>query len=359
MKKTVGVLLAVCLLLSGCSSLFSGSYAKVEPHTEPSNQQNKPVVTVSCYEQMRHALVSVIESGGDSVLLSVNYPLEEVVRTDMNKAIDEICRTNPYAAYAVSDIRYDLGANGSSKAVSVQISYLPNRILANRIQKVENAEQIRKIVQKQMDECAANVVLYTQSKISVDYEQMVADYAIQYPQKVMEAPAVTVQRCPENADKQIVELRFSYRTSREELRTMQNKVTPVFASAEQHVAGKRTDKEKAERLYSFLMNRYEYDLQTSITPAYSLLLHGVGDCNAFAVVYAAMCRQANVNCQIVTGTRNDEPWVWNVMEIEGVFYHLDMLRCSEEGEFRLRTKDEMKNYVWDYTAYPSTAREKS
>ena len=357
MKQTVALLLMVCLLLSGCGPMLSGSYAMVVPHTEPTNQQNKQVITVSSYEQMRYALVSVIESGGESALLSVNYPLEEMVQGDMDKAIDDICSTNPYAAYAVGDIRYELGANGSSKAVSVQISYLPNRILANRIQKVESVEQVQQIVRKQMDDCAASIVLYTQTKLSVDYVQMVADYAFQYPQKVMEAPEVTVKRYPENAEKQIVELRFSYRTSREELRTMQNKVAPVFASAEQHAAGNRTAREKAERLYSFLMNRYEYDVQTSITPVYSLLLYGVGDSYAFAVVYGAMCRQAEVNCQIVIGTRGGEPWVWNVIELDGVYYHLDLLRCDEEQGFRLRTKDEMKNYVWDYAAYPATVKE--
>ena len=44
------------------------------------------------------------------------------------------------------------------------------------------------------------------------------------------------------------------------------------------------------------MERYDYRIETSITPAYSLLRHGVGDSRAFAVVYAAMCQQAGLEC---------------------------------------------------------------
>ena len=106
-------------------------------------------------------------------------------------------------------------------------------------------------------------------------------------------------------------------------------------------------------LYAFLMERFEYKQETSITPAYSLLRHGTGDSRAFAQVYAAMCRDAGLTCMTVTGTRDGEPWTWNILLDGEEYYHVDLLRCSENGRYREQTDAEMEGYVWDYSEYPA------
>ena len=140
---------------------------------------------------------------------------------------------------------------------------------------------------------------------------------------------------------------------RSNLRQMQSQVQPIFNSAVQYAKG-GTDYQKLQRLYSFLMERFsEYQIKTSITPSYSLLHHGVGDSRTFAIVYAQMCRMAGVNSQVVTGTLQGEPWYWNLVESDGTFYHVDLLRSHEENGFRLLTDEQMAEYVWDYSAYPA------
>lgn len=357
MKRMLILCLSLCLLLSGCSLLSRGSYSSATPHTEPSDQQNRPAIEVSDYAQLCSALTSLVAGNADRAMLTMLYDDEEVARQDMEDAVADVLKNDPFTAYAVEDIRYDFGASGGRKGVSVQIFYYPNRVRIDKIQRVKTLDQVQQIVSQRLDACDADVVLYFDNPENVDYVQMVADYALTYPQRVMEAPEVSVNLYPEEGQQQVVELKFTYQTSRVELRTLQNKVAPVFSSALQHVSGNRTDTEKAMRLYSFLMDRYEYNIQTSITPAYSLLQHGVGDCRAFAMVYAAMCRQADVECRVVTGTRSGESWVWNALQIDGEYYYLDLLRCNSEDRFRLYSKDEMYDYVWDYSAYPAVAEE--
>ena len=217
---------------------------------------------------------------------------------------------------------------------------------------MQTVSEVRRILTQQLDDCSAGVVLYFDTAEQIDYAQIVEDYALENPLTVMEKPDISVSLYPEGGQPQIVELKFSYQTSRGELKTMQNKVSPVFSSAQQYVNGNWTEAEKCLRLYSFLMDRYEYNIQTSITPAYSLLLHGVGDSRAFATVYAAMCRQAGIECQVVPGTRDGATWVWNVVRINGKYYFLDLLRCKQSGVFTLYEQNQMENYVWDYSAYP-------
>ena len=358
MKRITALFLMISLLLSGCSFWMNGSYSSVEPHEEPSNQTGDTAVSVYNYEEVTAALSSLVESGKESGMLSMQYESEKKAQEDLDRAVAEIGKNHPFAAYAVDKIDYQFGASGGRKAVSIQITYLQNRTRADKIQHAKTLQQVEQIITQQLDACAAGVVVYFESPEQPDYAQMVADYALTYPQLVMEVPEVTVSLYPEQGEKQIAELNFSYQTSRAELRTLQNKVAPVFASAAQHVSGDWSAEEKAQRLYEFLMERYEYNIQTSITPAYSLLLHGVGDHRAFAMVYGAMCREAGLNCHLVTGTRAGTPWVWNAVQIDGEYYYIDLLNSGETG-YRLYAQDEMTQYVWDYSAYPTLAEENS
>lgn len=352
MRKIVALMMCLCLLLSGCSFWSDGSYSSVKPHEEPTNQTVKPAVNVASFEQLLTALASLVESGAENGVLSMEYEDEEAARAALNDAIEDVCQTNPFAVYGVGNISYTLNTGSERHMASVQIDYLPSRVRSNEIQRVQTPADALKIIMQCLNDCDAGVVLYLENPEQADYAQMVADYALTYPQKVIEAPAVTVSLYPKQGQTQIVEIKFAYQTSRAQLRTFQNQVATVFASAFQHVVGNWTEEQRAERLYNFLMNRYEYNIQTSITPAYSLLMHGVGDSRAFAAVYQAICRQANLDSYVVTGTRDGAPWVWNAVQIDGEYYYIDLLRCNEGDGFHLYTQAEMANYVWDYSAYP-------
>ena len=101
------------------------------------------------------------------------------------------------------------------------------------------------------------------------------------------------------------------------------------------------------------MERFNYKVETSITPAYSLLCHGVGDSEAFATVFAAMCRNAGLECHTVSGTRAGEAWFWNMIREGDVYYHVDLLQSKAAGQLQRWTDDQMQGYVWDYSAYPA------
>ncbi len=79
----------------------------------------------------------------------------------------------------------------------------------------------------------------------------------------------------------------------------------------------------------------------------------MGDSEAFAIVYAAMCRAAELDCYIVSGTRGGEPWFWNIIRADDLYYHVDLLQSKDAGAFQMLTDEQMQGYVWDYSAYPA------
>ena len=353
MKRIFAAILIVCLLLSGCANWFDGSYSSVVQHTEPSAQGEESVISVVNYYQLTKALENMVETGTENAALSMEGYDGEAIKA-VDSAIKQVCEENPFAVYGVESIRYEVGTRGGEKTVSVRITYLTNRINRKNIQRIQNEQQIKELIYKQLDDCSSGVVFYFEDWENMDYAQLVSDYAVECPQKVMEVPEVTVNLYPEEGKRRIAEVTFTYQNSRGSLRTMQSQVGLVFSSAEKCVSKDAAAEEKLSQLYAFLMERYnEYEIQTSITPAYTLLLHGVGDNKAFANVYAAMCRGAGVECRTVVGTRAGDPWIWNVAQVDGVYYHIDLLRCRDEGGFRLYADVEMEEYVWDYSAFPT------
>ncbi len=353
MKKGVTAsVLALCLLLTGCSFWMNGHYASVEPYMGQNRKEEEGIVSVSSSQEMRKALEDMVSSAVESRTLSVQNMASETVGENIQRAIQNVLKNYPIAAYAVEDIVYEIGVTGGVSAVVVTVHYNHNRAEIRRIRQVEGVEAASELISAALDELEPGIVLSLQSYWGADFTQIVEDYALLRPDVVMEIPQVTVNTYPDKGSVRVVELKFTYQNSRDDLRSMQWYVQPRFESASLYVSGEETESEKFSRLYAFLMETTQYTVETSITPAYSLLRHSVGDSKAFATVYAAMCRQAGLNCQVVTGTKEGEPWFWNIIQEDDAYYHVDLLQSYAAGAYQKLTDGDMGGYVWDYTAYP-------
>lgn len=341
----------LCLLLTGCS-WFDGSYVHVTPHREQGSSSQGEAVSASNYSQLLSVLEGMVSSGTESGVINVANYDRDMVEVNMTAAVQYVRNRYPVGAYAVEQMEYEVGTNSGKPAIAVNVTYRHSRIEIQRIQKVETMEEAEIIIGEALKAYDAAVVLQVQEFQEMDFSQLVKDFAEEQPESIMETPQVTAGIYGSGTAR-VVELAFTYQNSRDQLRQMQSQVQPVFDSAALYVSGDGSDNQKYSQLYAFLMERFDYKQETSITPAYSLLRHGVGDSRAFAVVYASMCRRAGLECRIVTGTRNGEPWTWNMVRDGELYFHVDLLRSSLSGGFREYTDGEMGGYVWDYSNYPA------
>lgn len=351
MERILALFLCLCML-TGCSWM-DGSFVSVTPHVVTRDQESDDSVQISTYSQLRSALTDMVDSGTTHGLFSlIDYP-QERISSDMNLAISYIQWNYPIGAYAVEHLEYEYGSGGSQNVLSVDITYRHGKSEINRIQTVRGISGAQTAISAALRQYTGSLVLQITNYSVTDFSQMVSDYAAEYPQSVMEIPQVTYEVYPTSGDVRVVELYFTYQTSRESLRTMQSSVMPIFSSAQLYVTANTGDYTKYSQLYTFLTERFDYTIETSITPSYSLLCHGVGDSKAFAQVYAAMCRQVGLDCQVVSGTRDGISHFWNIVRDGEIHYHVDLLRSMTEGAYRQRTDEEMQGYVWDYSAYPA------
>lgn len=353
MKTRIAVvLLVLCLILSGCGSWMDGSYSSVKLHTQRQEQPGTEAISVADYNQLRQAMAELVESGAETLLINVAQMDQNAVTQNMERAIRHVLEMNPIGAYAVESVKYEQGTSGGQPALAVTVQYNQNLAELRGMKEAAGMTEAQEFIANALSQCESKLVMQVSQYRVMDFVQFVRDYMEENPQTVMELPQITVSTYPETGNNRVVEIVFTYQTGRDDLKNMQTRVRPLFTSAELYVSGNNGDYDKYALLYAFLMERHEYQHDTSITPAYSLLIHGVGDSRAFATVYAAMCRRVGLECQVVSGTGNGEPLFWNIICVDGVYHHLDLVDCGRNGAFRVWGDEEMSGYVWDYSAYP-------
>lgn len=348
MKRILtGLLIFSSLLLTGCGFWMDGERLYVTPHQGNLQQASGEIAEVETYQQMRDALVQKIETGSKDLIVSVSSFDAATADFYVSTAITYILQNTPIGAYAVNDITYEIGTNRGEQVIAFHVDYRHGIGEIMQIKSAENEEEATTHITNALKECDDSVVFYAKAYMDTDIALLVEDYANQNPDLVMEQPQVRVVVYPNSGQERIVEVSFTYQNSRADLRKMQEQVENIFTSAELYVQQTKV-KETYSRLYSFLMERNDYTLETSITPAYSLLHHGVGDSRAFANVYSAMCRRAELDCKVISGTKNGEPWFWNAVRYQGRYYHVDLLGG---GKFQMLKDEDMTGYVWDYSAF--------
>ena len=345
--------LALCLMLSGCNWM-DGEHVSVMPHQIHSQTVSDIKLSASNEKELKAALSDLIATGKEKGVIFVGGYDQDQVEQGMEQAVEYTLSMTPLGAYAVEAVEWDLGNSGGKPAIALDITYRRSLTELRSIRRVSGMDTAARAIEVSLSDHAASLVLEVADYEELDIHQLISDYAQQNPQYVMETPEVTVGVYPESGKTRIVELKFTYQNSRDNLRHMREQVDSMFAAAERYVNSDDTDGEKYSKLYAFLMGLYRRQ-ETSITPAYSLLQHGVGDAKALTTVYAAMCRQAGLDCLTVTGTRNGEPRYWLIICDNGGYFHVDLLRNMEQGSFRRFTDGEMNGYVWDYSAYPVCA----
>ena len=346
------LIVSVCAILCGCDFWTNGEHLSVTPHEEEALQLNNEIIHVSTFTQIQDVLVELVENGTENAVVSADAFNIGTLNFLIESAINHVVTENPVGAYAVDKIDYEIGTNRGAHVVAFKFSYLHNRSEILRIKKVKHMSEAVDQIYSALDNCEHSLVIRVDRYIVTDFVQLVQNYYNDNPDLVMELPKISANLYPQKGEDRIIEVNFTYQTSRDQLVKMQELVAPFFQSAELYVKETNQISEVYYQLYSFLMERNRYKMETSITPTYSLLQHGVGDSRAFANVYAKMCRTAGLDCRVVTGTRGGISWCWNIVRYRGNYYHIDLLRCSEENDFSMSLSYDMTDYVWDYTMFP-------
>lgn len=118
-------------------------------------------------------------------------------------------------------------------------------------------------------------------------------------------------------------VRYAY--TPEEVTAYQNKMKPVVDEYLEQLAACETDYEKTELLYRKLIREVGYDMGAENNQnILSVFLGKQTVCQGYACATQYLLQQAGIPCVIVTGTAQGQPHAWNMVQLDGDYYYMDV-----------------------------------
>lgn len=348
--KRILVLLLILAMLTGCAG--NDYYLSVRPHTNP-RTETTATITVENYTQLRNALVQQVDQHATQISL-MTYAYTGDVAQDMEEAVQYIRYSYPIGAYAIRTLYYDISQVASYYQISARVTYSHTKWELDQIEQIR-MDDLETSIGAAMHNGVTKQIMMITAYRDTDFEAYCQDYAWRNPDLVMEVPEVTTQIWPDSGSVRIVEVNYGYSLNRYELQQMQFQIDEILLEAENYISYGRTATEKVMLLHRFLTDRFVYTSGTSNTPAYSMLCEGIADSRIYAEVFRIVCENAGLECYAVDGLKNGTFYKWNIIGMEGVYYHADPYAAQLQRSMRLPLyrDDEMTAYVWDQTIYPA------
>ena len=350
-----GLLALLLAALCGCSRLVPSSYTLVTPHdTGMKTEQQSDVLTVYDYKTLKNALRTLVQNGVEHGVIHTNQYSGDV-EADLPAAVYEFSREDPIGAYAIDFITHDCTLIVAYYEIKIDITFRDVLTPLDKIEYVGSETEANRLLCRALENYDDHLTLYATYLGKSDYEALVQEYCDAHLKDHTAQPELTVTSYPADARNRIVELVFDYPASRLELRSMQQDVAESLRAAEIYVRYCTSETEKAALLFTYLAERFPYQEGSSRTPVYSALCQGVADSKSMAQSWQLLCDEAGLTCQTVSGMRGSESYYWNIMQLDGGYCHVDILRdLLGGGTLRLRYDEDMTGeYYWDQPQTPA------
>lgn len=158
--------------------------------------------------------------------------------------------------------------------------------------------------------------------------------------------------------------------SKYETRRLNGKINEVKNELSVYLKGASNDVVKELRIVEYIIERTTYELNNKYNQnAATVLVKHKGQCSGIAKAVKLLCDYVGIECIIVEGTASDivsgtsEAHAWNIVKIEGKYYHLDVtymlgLNPSKEKPFDYSyfngtDAEFQRDHVWDRDKFPA------
>ena len=363
MRRLLICLLSL-LLLSGCS-MVQNEILSVSPHVEQPTQasasQTQSITIVSNRDELRGAVLSLITNWVEQGEIWVQ-DYKGDVQKDLDDAVLYATQEHPDGSYAVDYMQAEFSGDSAQGRISVSSVFRRSAAEIASIVTVADNAAAMELIRTALKDYSIALTLRIRNYSEADFPQEIRRLCLENPMQYLALPTLTSNIYPKEGAMRILELHFSYPESKEQMREKLQSVQTTLSSASAYVTSGQTESDRVRRLSRFLTERVKYvaEEEEPSMPAYSLLHEKTAHSLSFASVFYAECTSAGLRCRIVEGTRNDKPHYWNLVSIDGLYYHVDLQRSIETERLDLQLLyDEdllFEGYAWDNAAFPSAPK---
>ena len=174
------------------------------------------------------------------------------------------------------------------------------------------------------------------------------------PTIVPREPMSSVNMYSGSGSQRLYEISINYGLTLDEMneRSAQLKAIDAFAAVD---VENMNDMERAYAACQYLMDNCVVSEEAADNTAYSALIHGEANSEGLAFAYVELCRRLDLDCRIVYGQLDWQEHCWNIIKLDGSYYHVDIsgaINNGSEANFLMNDEEFWGIYRWDVASYP-------
>lgn len=354
-KRMLAAGLALCLLLSGCTSMLERSYTSSAAHVDrPITAEDPSVLRVENYRELVSAVLYLVSEGAEKGVIQL-HDYAGPVESDLTAACVEVATQDPLGAYCVDYIKHEYTRVVSYYQATLDIHYRRTQEQVRSMVRVTGTGAIRTELREALTQFSAEVVLRV-AYFSEDEDfiaRLIRETYYDTPAAALGYPETEISLYPDSGRERVVEILLTYPESADELRrksgALADKVREL-AGEEPSQPSPANAREQAQRTMAKLWTYAVYASDGGDT-AYDALVAGVANDEGMALAYALLAPSSRV----VEGTRDGEPRFWIGLDLPEENVYL----LPSEGTGALYTAQELFNQGYRWPGGPEEPEEEA
>ncbi|MCL2221191.1 MAG: hypothetical protein FWC20_03540 [Oscillospiraceae bacterium] len=357
------ILIVVVTLTVGCANILDGYFYLITPHVAPPYER-EPVeqISVSDIDEFKEILINmVIEHETEAQILYHHFGNEDI-GAEVEQVAEQIMRYHPIGAYAVANI---------TVTATRIVTYFEVDVVIEFSRTIEELEEIITVVAERhlmrelldaMGHHTEQVVFRSTLQLT---EEAVAEKVRQLyyenPSLIVMLPFVTLESFPEEGNDRIYVIQFGFIYASAMMGRFSGMLSLYIEQNAERITGD-TDPLRLLSLVRNLIASIEFEegpartisvhgAQNFSATAYGALVRGRAVGEGFAMAFKALSDEIGFDNRIVLGYLDGLIHAWNIVYLDGYFYHIDVAMSAVYGLEKAFLKSdyefEAMGYEWD------------
>lgn len=364
-KKHLALVMAAVVVFSlcGCSGWFNKEYLSVKDYVPPvqENYSSKDKISVRNFTGLRQALLRFAYAGESEgrIVFDASYdgdPLE-----DLASACWQVRTQDALCAYCVENIAYELTKIVTTNEATVYYSYSNFCESADNIVHLPYSYGVESTLLETLENRDRKLVVLVASSsyTAEDIEGLLTRVYRENPTLVPREPRASVNMYSGTGSQRLYEISINYGLTSEELEQRIAALQAVDAFSGMDMES-LSNGQRALAACQYLMQHCQLSAAAADNTAYSALVNHTANSEGLAFAYVDLCRQLKLECSIVYGQYQWQDRCWNIVKIDGSYYHVDVFEAINSGlesSFMVNDENFWGNHRWDVASYPKCTGE--
>ncbi len=334
-RRLTAIVLAAALAfaLCGCGSAFEKEYEAVSDYvpTVQASPYTGDKVTVRSFGSLKQAISEFVLRGETTGKIVFDTAYDGDATEDLASACWQIRTQNALCAYCVENMAYELNKIVTYYEATVYITYAESRAAVSDIVSLPYSSGLTDVIRAAFADFEERLVLlinassYTEDGMAELVHSVYTSYPLSLPKK----PNVSVNLYTGTGMQRLYEITLDYGVDEEEQESFRSSVDKLSSLFDAQT--RRLDEpHRALAACEYLTANCHYDAR-GYDSAYSALSYGYAGSEGIALAYTELCRQLGIDCTVVYGQLDWADHCWNVIKLDGDYYHVDVTACIDGG----------------------------